>query len=571
MIYRQEHPKPQFERVNWRNLNGEWEFEYDNSLSLVHKDFFKNGSIYSKKIIVPFCPESKLSGIENTDFINGVWYRRTFVLKKENLAGSIFLHFGAVDYLARVYLNGELVGIHKGGHTSFKFEISNFATDGENTLVVYAEDDVRNETHPTGKQCFYFKGGDCLYTRTTGIWQTVWLEFVPKKYIESVKYYPDVDSQTLIIKAKVCGDGVFYANASFAGKDMGGVSVKTSGGELTAILPLKEKHLWELGVGGLYDLSLTFNEDKVKSYFGLRKVRYEGFKFMLNDKSVFQRLILDQGYYPDGIMTAPSDEELKKDILLSMACGMNGARLHQKIFEERYLYHCDKLGYMVWAEFPSWGIDYTTTEGLPNILAEWIEEINRDFNHPSIVTWCPLNETNNHMYKLTRDEVVETIYNVTKAIDDTRPVIDTSGFYHVKTDCFDVHDYYWDTNKLHYRYDDIAKGELRCEEILAFRFQKYTKGLPVNISEIGGRDFHDGTCWGDTLAGGVDLKEENIIQKLDDVISYYLDHGLISGICYTQLYDIEYETNGFYDYNRKPKLDIREVKRIFSRKAAIED
>ncbi|MBQ3075776.1 MAG: beta-galactosidase, partial [Clostridia bacterium] len=270
IIYRTEHPKPQFERTTWRTLNGPWQFEIDQSASGQARKLYLPEAELKDEIQVPFCPESRLSGIGYTDFINAVWYKRNFELTAEELAGRVILHFGAVDYEATVYVNGKEVGKHRGGYVSFSFDITEYATVGTNVVTLYAEDDSRDRLIPSGKQSFKYESFKCYYTRTTGIWQSVWLEFVPKAYIQKIKLYPSVQDQSLTILATLQGEGTLTATAFFEGKEMGCTEIQARGGVVTLNVLLEEKHLWEVGKGGLYDLELSFGEDRVKSYFGLR-------------------------------------------------------------------------------------------------------------------------------------------------------------------------------------------------------------------------------------------------------------------------------------------------------------
>ena len=355
-IPRPEHPQPQMKREHWKNLNGEWDFSFDFGCSGIDQKWQEGKTDWEKKILVPFCPESDLSGIGYKDFIPGVWYHRTITLTGEDLKGDLLLHFGAVDYDARVWINGVEAGRHQGGYVSFTFNITKLVKEGENDITLFAADDVRSGKQPKGKQSHFFNSRGCDYTRTTGIWQTVWLEWVPESYIEKVQYYPNLAEATLGIKAVVKGQGTLEAKAFYGGEPCGSVSAKSEGGTVTMTLPLSRLEKWAPGHGRLYDLTLTYGEDKVESYFGMREVRLDGEKFLINDKSVFQRLVLDQGFYPDGIYTAPTEEALVKDVELSMAAGFNGARLHQKVFEPLFLYHCDKAGYLVWGETGCWGV-----------------------------------------------------------------------------------------------------------------------------------------------------------------------------------------------------------------------
>ncbi|PWM70173.1 MAG: beta-galactosidase [Bacillota bacterium] len=563
-MFRSEHPKPQFMRKNWQNLNGIWEFERDDADSGEERALFAPSAAYRQTICVPFCPESELSGVGYKDFMLSVWYRRTFVVSKENLAEKIYLHFGAVDYEAVIYVNGEKCGAHRGGYVSFCVDITNYVREGENAVCVHAKDDTRNRLVPSGKQSEKLASYGCFYTRTTGIWQTVWLEYLPKTHIESVKYYPDADSGTLAVHAKLCGAGKFSVKTSFGGAATGCAETYTSGGSVTLAVPLTEKHLWELGKGGLYDVALSFGEDEVQSYFGLRKIEYRDKKFFLNGKSTFQRLILDQGFYPDGIYTAPSDEALLADIHRAKAAGFNGARLHEKVFEERFLYHCDREGYIVWGEYPNWGLDVSYADAVYPALNEWLEEVERDFNHPSIVGWCPFNETWDTAGRKQFDGVLETVYRATKAVDGTRPVIDTSGNYHVVTDIYDVHCYEQNPEKFAEIFAELAKSG-KFKDFMPR--QEYTEGLPFFVSEYGGTArATDG--WG---YGEAPKSEEAWLDRVRALTDALLDNPNIFAFCYTQLTDVEQEQNGLYAYDRTPKFAVEKLYSIFARKAAVEE
>lgn len=565
-MYRNEHPKPGFARESWENLNGTWDFEFDSGNSGEARGLAKPDAAYTRKIEVPFCPESRLSGIGDTDFHAAVWYRRTFRVAAERLAGRVILHIGACDYLSTVYINGQKAGTHKGGYVSFSLDITAFVHEGDNILTVRAQDDVRDRMVPRGKQSEEYASHNCDYTRTTGIWQTVWLEYTPKTYIADVKYYPDATAGTLTLMAQLCGAAEFTVRATFEGREMGKVSTHHAGGHLTLTLPLAERHLWELGKGGLYDLTLTYGDDRVSSYFGLRSIEYAGNRFLLNGRSVFQRLVLDQGFYPDGIYTAPSDAELLADIDRSMAMGFNGARLHQKVFEERFLYHADRRGYMVWGEYPNWGLDHSYADAIYGILDEWLEEVARDFNHPSIVGWCPLNETWDQKGRAQCNDLLRTVYLATKAADPTRPCIDTSGNYHVVTDIYDVHDY--NQNPETFR---ASLASLATDGTYADRFaprQTYTPGMPFFLSEYGGIRWTDKEGWG---YGNAPKTEEEFLTRLEGLTDALLDNPGVFAYCYTQLTDVEQEQNGLYTYDRRAKFPPEKIAKIFGKKAAIED
>ena len=580
MIPRSEHPKPQFRRDNWLNLNGKWAFEIDQGRSGEHRGLSAADAKLSGEILVPFCPESDLSGVGHKDFIYGVWYQRTVTLTQAQCGGTVFLHFGAVDYEATVYVNGQKAGSHKGGYVSFKFDITALVHPGDNVITVNAIDDTRNDLYPSGKQSNRPYSFGCFYTRTTGIWQTVWLEFAPKAYIKSVRYETDIHQGLLLLTAQLEGCGDFRANAFYEGEAMGEVSVQAAQGELKLALTVKDIHLWEPGAGRLYDLELAFGEDTVHSYFGLRSIQLDGYKFRINGKSVFQRLILDQGFYPDGIYTAPTDAALENDITMCMAMGFNGARLHEKIFEERFLYHCDRHGYLVWGEYPNWGLNHAKPESILSILPEWLEELERDRNHPAIIGWCPFNETWDYNGSIQYKGLVGTVYRVTKAVDPSRPCIDTSGNCHEETDIFDVHDYYQDPVLFKKNYDRLmTEGELfdYLADSHGSRYvnrQFYNGGITF-VSEYGGirwaageKDENRVASWGygKDVADEADFK--NRFKGLTDAL---LDNDRMFGLCYTQLTDVEQEQNGLYTYDRKAKFDPEWVKSVMGRKAAIED
>ena len=567
-IPRPEHPNPQFQRREWLNLNGKWNFEIDKSKSGLAKKFYEPQTKFSKEINVPFCPESVLSGIEYKDFMDAVWYSREFTVPEKYKDLRTILHFGAVDYKATVYINGKKVGTHKGGYISFEFDITDYLIDGANTVTVYAEDDTRNPLQPRGKQSEEYYSHECDYTRTTGIWQTVWLEFIHESHIKGIKVYPNVENCSVDIHADVIGAGKFEVLALYQERIMGAATVETAGGHINAHLDLKESYLWEVGEGRLYDLELRFNDDKVDSYFGLRDVKLDGQKFLINGKSVFQRLVLDQGFYPDGIYTAPTEDAMIKDIQISLDVGFNGARLHEKIFEPRFLYHCDKMGYIVWGEYPNWGLDHSNSNIIYSVLPEWLEELERDFNHPAIIGWCPFNETWDYDGRKQFDDALAVVYKTTKALDATRPCIDTSGNFHVITDIFDIHDYEQDPAVFKEHFDMLmTDGKLYDNHE---RRQKYTGG-PTFISEYGGIRWsvneNEQNAWG---YGNAPKNKYEFIERYKGLTDALLDNDQMFGFCYTQLYDVEQEQNGLYTYSRKAKFESSIFRAINSRKAKIE-
>ncbi|MBR5868891.1 MAG: beta-galactosidase [Clostridia bacterium] len=562
---RTDYPRPQWMRENWLCLNGEWNFAFDFGVSGEARGMV-TGEEYPLTITVPFCPESKLSGIGHIDFIPAVWYKKTVNLE-EIPEGHAILHFGAVDYETKVWVNGIFCGSHRGGYTSFALDVTRALRVGDNTIVVFARDDQRSGKQATGKQSAEYKSYACSYTRTTGIWQTVWMEFVGEGYMASAKMEPHaadgvLDAIINLVGAKN-GDKV-RLTAQYDGRPVGSAEAMVVGDKATARLEVEEIHLWNPGAPELYDLTLELVRDggvidQVESYFGLRDVTLSNRALLVNGKPVFMRMILDQGFNPDGIYTAPEDAFLKRDIELSMDLGFNGARLHQRIFEERTLYWADKLGYLLWSEWIG-GVDCSDMQALPHNLPEWMENVNRDYNHPSVIGWCVFNETY-HAMRLD-ENVTRTMYHVTKAMDPYRPVIDASGGVHYDTDMFDVHDYEQDPEKL----AEYLAPMLTDEKYFHSPIGRYRGNAPVRPEEYKGQPYWVSECGGTfrnpALANGEDgwgygdgpKTEEEFASRYEGLMEVLLSHPRVCGFCYTQLTDIEQEQNGLYFYDRSRKL-----------------
>jgi beta-galactosidase/beta-glucuronidase len=571
-IPRPEYPRPQFERAEWVSLNGVWQFEMDPGRSGMQRGLPEAEKL-SGEILVPFPPESELSGVGYKDFIPAVWYRRTFQIPEDWKDKRILLHFEAVDYKTHVWVNGREVGFHRGGYTPFTFEITDLVRKDGNTLVVYVEDDTRSPLQPTGKQSAAYHSHGCVYTRTTGIWQTVWLEAVPQTYIARVRMIPNLEGGSLFVTAELDGpetDTAIVAKTRIDGDEVLETRVDCPGNKVFFMIVPPEVRAWSPEDPFLYEVIFELEKDgetldRVKSYFGLRSIAVKGPAVLLNGKPLFQRLILDQGFYPDGIYTAPSDEALRRDIELAKAMGFNGARLHQKVFERRFLYWADKLGYLLWGEFPNWGLDHAHPEALERFLTEWLTVLERDMNHPSIVGWCPFNETPANQ----NPEFIRTVYRVTKQIDPTRPVIDTSGYTHVETDLYDVHCYDQNPESFAARFKPLAEGgeawRNRPDRDAPYR------GQPYWVSEYGGTwwnpDQKDDKAWG---YGDRPKSEEEFLERYRRLTETLLNHPRMCGFCYTQLYDIEQEVNGLYTYDRRPKFDPERIRAINSQRAAIE-
>ena len=568
-IPRPEYPRPQFVRPGWMNLNGSWQFEADPGASGRARGLLDRPLRGS--ITVPFCPESVLSGVNCKDFMAAVWYRRTFTLPPAAEGQRVLLHFGAVDYRCEAWVNGQSVGVHAGGYASFSFEITRALRPGENLLVVCAEDDLRSGRQPFGKQSDRYLSHDCSYTRTTGIWQTVWLEWVGQTYIRSLRMIPDAANGCVYLDAELDGPAAgmtLAAAASYHGQPQAEERFPADGAHARGVLRVRDRHLWGPGAPELYDLRLTLLDggrtaDAAESYFALRTVSLDGKHCLLNGKPVFQRLVLDQGFYPDGIYTAPTDEALRRDIELSMAMGFNGARLHQKVFEQRFLYWADRLGYLCWGEMASWGIDPAQPHTMSVFLREWLEVVARDFNAPCIVGWCPYNETWGESGQGLRELTMQMTYRVTKAVDPTRPCIDASGGLHVQTDIYDTHDYEQDPAVFRRRY---APGAPLYDRFAGR--QTYDGAAPRFVSEYGGiRWSEDSSGWG---YGETPVSPEAFLARYEGLTCALLDDPQQIGFCYTQLTDVEQEQNGLYTDRREPKFPPEAIAAVNRRPAAAE-
>ncbi|MBR2460485.1 MAG: beta-galactosidase [Clostridia bacterium] len=580
-IPRNEHPRPDRKRTDWLNLNGVWDFEIDNAKVGVEKKYFLRDSL-DQKIVVPFTAESVLSGIGHTDFMNAVWYRRDISIPAEWSDKRVILHIDACDYETQLYVNGVPCSVpHKGGYTSFQYDITDLLKPEGNYITVYVIDDIRSGKQISGKQSHKLNSYGCYYTRTTGIWQTVWLEAVEVAHVKSYKVFPNISEPSVsldVLTSEASIGAELVVEAFYNGKAMGKATATVNSHSTTVNIPLAEKHLWECGNGRLYDLSFSLTKngktDILEGYFGLREVALTKEKgLQINGKTVFGRFVLDQGFYPDGIITAPSDDALVFDIKAAMQCGFNGARLHQKVFEPRFLYHADRLGYMVWAETGNWGLDHTLECNIYNFLPEWLEEMERDFSHPSVIGWCPTNETWDKFGRQQSNELLDTVYDITKALDKTRPVITSSGSYPTqRTDMHDVHDYEQDPVKFRDYYSRIPDGIVNDQlNRINPKRQHYNPALPIFVSEYGGIGWVDKSD-NSACGYGKSVKDEaEFFERLKGLTDVLLDNPYICGYCYTQLTDVEQEQNGLLTYQRKFKFAPEKYHEILSRKSVIED
>lgn len=578
-IKRNEYPRPSFERKSWLNLNGEWDFEYDdNNLGLKNK-WYENKE-FSKKIIVPYVFQTELSGINEQEVHDVIWYSKDFDITEELKDKRVILHFGAVDYKADVWVNGIHLMNHEGGHVPFSVEITDVLKEKDNNIKVRVEDYTYDLEIPRGKQYWKEKSQGIFYTRTTGIWQTVWVEVVGKEYLKSTFITPDLDNKKVLLEYELDGfSDNTYLEVEISLRDIEIVKdkIRIINGRgkrefwldqnITVDWNHQESWAWSPENPVLFDITFkVINDDsyvdEVKSYFGLRKVSIVSGKFMLNNRPYFQKLLLDQGYWEKSLLTAPTDEDFIKDIELSKAMGFNGVRKHQKIEDPRYLYWADKLGFIVWGEIASaynYSRNYAT-----RMTKEWMEMIYRDYNHPCIVAWTPLNESwgvDCIMNNKNEQAHSASMYWLTKSLDQTRPVISNDGWDHTKSDLFTIHDYEWRREILEERYsslDNILNSMPSGRTLIAQGWEY--EGQPIIVSEMGGISYKksDWEGWGYSSASS----DEDYAKRYYDVISPLLGSPLVQGFVYTQITDVEQEINGLLTYGREPKIDIEIIKAI---------
>jgi len=516
-------------------LNGEWEFGAGPD------------PILDRSILVPFCAESELSGVGELPG-DVVWYRRRF---DAPAAEVVVLHFGAVDYRATVWVNDVEVARHEGGHTPFSAEITAALRDRDNVLVVKAEDPLADQTTPRGKQYWKAVPESIFYTPTTGIWQSVWLEPLPARRIRGLRTRPDLESGAVDIE--IDADGRVAVVATLEGQVVGRWSGQGGHGRmrLDHVVP------WQPGSPVLYELQATLFDrdgatvDRVDGYFGVRKVETRDGKFWLNGKPFIQRLVLDQGYFPGGLLTAPNDNALRADIEMALSLGFNGARKHQKVEDPRWLYWADRLGFLCWSEMPSF--HEHSVEAERRLIAEWADVVREHRDHPSVVAWVPANESFGlqHIDPSFRSNFLMRLYNLTHELDGTRPVSSNDGWEHALTDMCTLHDYSPPADLArNYRTVEAALGA-RAGDHAAYDPGFGYRGEPVLVTEFGGLRLSGSGGWGYNNARDPD-QFLNIYRGLIDGL---MQPGPVEGFCYTQLTDVEQETNGLVTFDRVPKVD----------------
>ncbi len=599
---RPEYPRPQFARNDWLCLNGTWQFEIDQGDSGLERGLLTRP--LTDQITVPFCPESKLSGVEDHDFLEAVWYRREVDIPSHWQGRRVLLHFQAVDYDCTVWVNVQEVGRHRGGFSPFTCDVSDAAQPGERVTIVVRARDNHRDPQPRGKQAQTFGPRGAIYVRTTGIWQSVWLEPVPEIHLGRPRLTPDVANSVIRLEQPLVHRPSAAVHSQAADRkglrlqaqlldEQGVVTAAECSADLDLCpqlelrIPVDRRRLWSIEDPHLYDVTLRLTNDQgtvvdeARSYTGLRSVAINGKAITLNGQPVFQRLVLDQGYYPDGIMTAPSDEALRRDIELSIEAGFNGARLHQKVFEERFLYHADRLGYLVWGEFGDWGCrGYGPVEDhqqpTSSFITEWLEILERDYSHPSIIGWCPLNETWQPLHDriTTLDAVTRGLFLATKAMDRTRPVLDTSGYAHrvPEADVYDSHDYTQDVEIFAARHAHVAAGNPYYNGRDGQTWSIPYRGQPFFVSEFGGIWWNPEVKAGEDSWGYGERPQsiEEFYARFTRLCEILLDDPAHFGYCYTQLTDIYQEQNGIYGFDRSLKFDMERIRSAQKRPAAIE-
>jgi hypothetical protein len=572
-------PRKQMKRDRWMSLNGLWSFAFDNDESWDQPHEVEGWDL---NIQVPFAPESKMSGIGNTGFHSRCWYKRQFSVAKKQK--RYLLHFGAVDYEARVWLNGNYIGCHSGGHASFFFDVTDALVDGEQLLIVRADDDPHDLAKPRGKQDWQLEPHLIWYPRTTGIWQTVWIEEVPLVYIDRLRWTPLLEHWEIGCEAFISGshsEGMrLRVRLTAGGKLLVDDTYQVIHKEVHRRIALSDpgiddfrnELLWSPEKPTLIDAVVELMDgntviDRIQSYTALRSVSVQRGRFLLNGRPYYLRMVLDQGYWPESLMTAPSAEALKKDVELIKSAGFNGVRMHQKIEDPDFLYWTDTLGLLVWEEMPS--AYRFTHESVPRLMKEWTEVIDRDCNHPSVVVWVPFNESwgvPDLAEKVAHQDCVQAMYHLTRTLDPTRPVIGNDGWESTATDILGIHDYDDQPERLFHKYGT----EANVNDALSRRFpggrvltvEGYPHaGQPIMLTEFGGiaciANGERPTTWGYSICESSDDLQKRY-EKLLDVVNRI---DIFSGFCYTQFTDTFQEANGLFTMDRQPKFSLTAMAR----------
>ncbi len=574
---RRGYPRPQMERSQWTSLNGAWDFAIDAKAEIRLPEMVN----WNANIVVPFSPETLASGVGNTGFFCVVWYRRSFERPQMAEGERLLLHFGAIDYAATVWVNGVQVCAHEGGYTPFHADITEaLCGDCTQEVIVRAEDDPADLAKPRGKQDWKLEPHSIWYPRTTGIWQTVWMEVVPPAYLESIRWSSNLERWEIGLEAYVCGQMTpgwclkvrMHAGEQMLAKD----SYSLVAGEVHRRIALSDPGiddyrntlLWSPTTPTIIDVEIELcNEDgrvidAVKSYTALRSIGIQGDRFVMNGRPMTLRLVLDQGYWPETGLTPPDDDALFRDVLLAKNMGFNGVRKHQKIEDPRFLYWADHLGLLVWEEMPS-AYRYTQ-KSVERLTSEWIEVMKRDNSHPCIVAWVPFNESwgvPDLPESSAQRNYVQALYHLTKTLDPTRPVIGNDGWESVATDIIGIHDYDDKPERIARRYgsDDIEARLLKTERPggrMLLLGQMATNRQPIVLTEFGGiaRTDKEGD-WGysssDTSA--------DFLEQYTALLETVRSLPALAGFCYTQFTDTYQEANGLLFADRRPKAPFEDL------------
>ena len=572
------YPRPQLRRDTWYSLNGAWDFAFDPAATWRAP----SDVTWTDRIRVPFAPETPASGIGHTGFFRACWYRRSVTLPSATPTDRWLLHFGAVDYAATVWINGTRAAEHEGGYTPIAIDITSLGAGPDVEIVVRAEDDPHDLAKPRGKQDWQLEPHSIWYPRTTGIWQTVWLERVPAARILRIAFTPNLARWEIGVEAWCECQGRdalrLGVKLNSRGKTLAADTYQIISGEVHRGVALSDpgiddsrnELLWSPDAPNLIEVELALWGDRgelidrVQSYVALRAAAVQGDRFILNNRPYLLRMVLDQGYWPDGGLTAPDDAALRRDVELAKAMGFNGVRKHQKIEEPRFLYWADTLGLAVWEEMPS--AYRFTSRTVERLSREWSAAIARDFSHPCIVAWVPVNESwgvPNLPDNPRERHYVQALYHLTKTLDATRPVIGNDGWESVATDIIGIHDYDDQPQRIARRY--------RADEVLPRLFKRERPGgrmlvlegenhgdQPLMLTEFGGIALAapDGTTWGYAVSKDTAEFGRQYERLLDVVRSL----GLLSGFCYTQFADTYQEANGLLYADRTPKIPLERLR-----------
>ncbi|MFE9958091.1 sugar-binding domain-containing protein [Micromonospora sp. NPDC005299] len=588
------HPRPQLVRDRWTDLCGEWEFAFDDDDRGLADSWYDAGAAaFAQTIVVPYPPESKLSGIGDTGFHPVVWYRRTFDAAPPAAGERLLLHFGAVDYRTTVWVNGALVGSHTGGQTPFTFDLTGVLTNARpQTVVVRAEDQPTDVSQPRGKQDWRAEPHGIFYDRTTGIWQPVWLEPVPDTHVSELHWTPDLPACRVGVELRlnrpVRRPVTVEVGLRHGAEELARhwVTVTDEVAVFDVAVPAmrhqmsRDALLWSPESPTILDAEVTVSDcdgravDRVTSYLGLRSAGFRDGRFLLNGRPYYLRLVLEQGYWPESHLAAPDADALRAEVELIKALGFNGARIHQKVEDPRFLYWCDRLGLLVWGEMAN-AYEFSH-RAMERLVPEWLDVVRRDRSHPCIVTWVPLNESWGVADIVTepdRQHYASALYHLTKALDPSRPAISNDGWELVETDIFGVHDYSPLGDDLRERWggpDAVRRmlhgpGPGRRKVLLRGPGDPaHDGGQPVVITEFGGLSYAPkaGQKW---FGYGTVTSPDELLAAFTDIVSALLDSTEVAGFCYTQLTDTLQERNGLVDEYRKPKLPLERIREVLTR------